>query len=221
VRKSNTVGGLALCLLIVAGCGGGGGGSSSAAAPASSAAPASAATPPSISGQPATSVAAGSAYTFTPSVTDTTGAALSFSIANSPAWASFDKTKGTLSGTPPSTAVGTYSGIVISVSDGRSSASLQAFSIVVSAAASTGSATVSWTAPTTNSDGSALTNLAGFHIHYGQTSNSLTQSVTVASPSASSYVLQSLASGTWYFAVSAYTNASVESNLSTVVSKTI
>ncbi|MDB6091104.1 MAG: hypothetical protein JWN85_3888 [Gammaproteobacteria bacterium] len=85
----------------------------------------------------------------------------------------------------------------------------------------TGTATVSWVAPTLNSDGSSLTSLAGYTIHYGVSATSLTQSIQVANAGAVSYVVTNLSSGTWYFAVSAYTNADVQSALSTVSSKTI
>lgn len=85
----------------------------------------------------------------------------------------------------------------------------------------TGSATLKWTAPTTNSNGSALTDLAGFHIHYGTNPSSLTSVITVPSASTASYVVSSLSAGTWYFAVSAYTNSGLEGPLSNVGSKTI
>lgn len=87
--------------------------------------------------------------------------------------------------------------------------------------ASAGSATVSWAAPTTNTNGTALTDLAGFHIHYGTSSTSLMQEADVANPAAVSYAVSGLATGTWYFAVSAYTNSGLESGLSMVGSKTI
>jgi len=105
-------------------------------------------------------------------------AALTFSIQNAPSWATFNTSTGQVSGTPSATYVGAYSNIVISVSDGTASASLTAFSIAVNQI-SNGSATVNWTPPTTNSDGSTLTNLAGYRIHYGTASNSLTQSAQV------------------------------------------
>lgn len=85
----------------------------------------------------------------------------------------------------------------------------------------TGTASLSWSAPTTNSDGSALTDLAGYHIHYGTSASSLTNEVNVASASAVSYQVSNLATGTWYFAVTSYTSSGLESSLSTVVSKTI
>ena len=72
-------------------------------------------------------------------------------------------TTGRLSGTPAAANVGTTANIVISVSDGTASATLPAFSITVNAVV-TGSADLTWTAPTKNEDGSALSNLAGYKV---------------------------------------------------------
>src|SRR5262249_32177899 len=87
--------------------------------------------PPTISGTPGTSVTVGAAYSFTPTANDPSGNTLTFSIANQPSWASFNSATGQLSGNPAATNVGTYSGIVISTSDGYGSASLPAFTITV------------------------------------------------------------------------------------------
>ncbi|MCC2606356.1 Ig-like domain-containing protein [Planctobacterium marinum] len=86
---------------------------------------------PTISGLPATTVTEGVSYQFTPSASDVNGDTLTFSIVNQPAWTDFDSSTGTLSGTPGIADVGTTTGIVISVSDGEFSASLNAFSITV------------------------------------------------------------------------------------------
>jgi Chitobiase/beta-hexosaminidase C-terminal domain/Legume lectin domain/Putative Ig domain len=90
-----------------------------------------------ISGTPATSDVAGSGYSFTPSASGPRGYALSFAVSGKPSWASFNPANGTLSGTPTSSNEGTFSNIVISVSDGASTASLRPFSITVSAPAGT------------------------------------------------------------------------------------
>ena len=74
---------------------------------------------------------AGSAYTFRPTASDADGDTLTFAIANRPAWATFNTATGQLSGTPTSASAGTYSNIVISVSDGKASAALAAFAITV------------------------------------------------------------------------------------------
>jgi hypothetical protein len=175
---------------------------------------------PTISGTPATSVNVGAAYSFQANGSDADGDSLTYSIQNRPAWATFNTSTGRLSGTPSASHAGTYSNIVISVSDGALSASLPAFSIRVNTA-TTGSATLSWQPPTQNEDGTALTNLAGFRVNYGRSSSSLTEHVELANPGLSSYVVTGLSSGTWYFAVQAYTTAGVASDLSEVASKTI
>ena len=80
---------------------------------------------------------------------------------------------------------------------------------------------VTWTAPTVNTNGSALTDLAGYTIYYGTSPTSLTRSVTVPNAGATDQVVQGLNGGTWYFAVKAYTSAGLESSYSTVISRTI
>ncbi|MGH8137872.1 MAG: putative Ig domain-containing protein [Steroidobacteraceae bacterium] len=177
-------------------------------------------TPPTISGQPPTSINEGSTYSFTPAAKDANGDKLTFSISGKPAWASFNTASGMLSGTPTAPNVGTYPGIVISVSDGKSGASLPAFSVAVDQV-SNGSAQLSWAPPTSNSDGSTLTNLAGYHLHYGTQKDSLGQSVTIANPGVAAYTITNLSSGTWYFGLTAYTAGGQESAMSNVGSKTI
>ena len=81
-------------------------------------------------------------------------------------------------------------------------------------------ALVSWTAPTTNSDGSALTDLVGYRIRFGNASNSYGQSVTINNASANQWVLP-LTPGTWYFVVASLNAAGNESAYSMEVSKTI
>ncbi|MCU7943737.1 MAG: putative Ig domain-containing protein, partial [Candidatus Thiodiazotropha sp. (ex Cardiolucina cf. quadrata)] len=87
---------------------------------------------PTISGTPATTVAEGSGYLFAPQAYDADGDSLTFSIANRPDWASFNPSTGVLSGTPGYSSAGNTDHIVISVSDGNATASLNAFSITVS-----------------------------------------------------------------------------------------
>jgi len=177
---------------------------------------------PKISGTPSTSVGVGSAYSFTPTASDSNGDSLTFSISNKPAWASFSTSTGRLSGTPTDAQVGTYSNIVIRVSDGKVTTSLPAFSISVSASGSgSGSATLSWTAPTRNTDGSTLSNLAGYRIVYGTSSSSLSRTIQVTNPGLTTYVVQNLSPGTYYFAVRSYSSTGVESSNSSVASKTI
>jgi hypothetical protein len=176
--------------------------------------------PPTISGHAATAVNAGVAYSFTPTAADANNNTLSFSIRNMPAWATFNTASGTLSGTPAAADVGTYANIQISVSDGKASAALPAFTVAVNQM-SAGNATLDWTPPTENNDGSVLTNLAGYNVHYGTSPDSLTQVVKLANPGLTSYVVDNLATGKWYFAISSYAADGTESFNSGVVSTTI
>jgi hypothetical protein len=177
--------------------------------------------PPVISGTPSTSVQAGSAYAFTPTASDPEGKTLTFSITNKPVWATFSTTTGKLSGTPSSAQTGTYSNIGIKVSDGSLTASLPVFSIVVSTTTTTGSATLSWTPPTLNTDGTTLTNLAGYRILYGTSPTALTRTVQVANAGVSRYVVENLTAGTWYFSVRAYSTTGVESSSSNTASTSV
>ena len=175
---------------------------------------------PTIGGTPTASLVADTAYSFRPSASDPDGDALSFSISGKPSWASFDASTGALSGTPTDAQAGTYGNIVIRVSDGRATTSLATFAIVVNRK-TMGSATLSWAAPTQNVDGSAITNLSGYRIYYGTSSGSLGTMVQVSNPGISTYVVDNLPSGTWYFAVTAYNSAGAESDRSGEGSKAI
>jgi len=175
---------------------------------------------PTISGQPTTSLNANSPYVFLPTTSDPNGVLLTFAIQNKPSWATFNTGNGELQGVPSSANVGTYAGIVISVSDGVSTVALPAFSISVTQI-STGSVTLSWLPPTANTNGSPLTNLAGYRIFYGTSPTALTQSLQVANPGITSFVIGNLSSATWYFSLVSYNSANVEGPFSAVVSKTI
>lgn len=174
---------------------------------------------PTISGSPLLSVNVASAYSFQPTASDPDGNPLTFSITNLPAWASFNTSTGLLSGTPLAANVGTTSGIVISVSDGTAIASLPAFALAV-VQVSTGSATLSWDAPTTNTDGSALT-LAGYRLAYGQSEASMTQSISITNPGLTTYTVPNLSAGTWYFALYALSNSGAESVASNTANKIV
>jgi hypothetical protein len=182
---------------------------------------------PTISGTPATTDTAGTPYAFQPKASGPTGDTLSFSVQNKPSWASFSIATGALSGTPSSTQTGTYSNIVVSVSDGKASAALPAFSIVVKAPSgtppvqgATGSAVVNWTPPTSNTNGTPLTNLAGIRIYYGTNTGNLSQSIQLAATQTTA-TISNLAAGTWYFAGAVYTTSGAQSAMSNVVSASV
>jgi len=175
---------------------------------------------PTISGTPPTSAQAGLAYAFKPTASDPDGDKLSFSISNRPAWAIFDTATGQLSGTPTAGDVGSYSNILISVSDGQLTASLASFSIAVQQV-SNGSATLSWQPPEQRTDGSQLTNLAGYRIRYGTATGSYTNVITLTNPGLTSYVIENLPPATYYFVMAAFDNQGAESANTSPVSKTV
>ena len=84
--------------------------------------------------------------------------------------------------------------------------------------ASAGTVTLSWNAPTTNTNGTPLTNLAGYKIHYGTASRTYT--ATFAIGNVTNYAF-ALPAGTYYFAVSAFDTLGLESNYSNEVAKTV
>ena len=175
-----------------------------------------------ISGTPSATAAIGQYYSFTPTVVATAGASLTYAISNMPSWAQFSASTGTLSGTPAGSAV-TDGNIVLSVSNGSQSASLPAFSIAVEAPPATpaGSVTLSWAKPTVNTNGSPLTNLAGYVIRYGTNAGALSAAISLGSPNATSTEIGNLTPGTWYFEVAAINTANVESSFSGPASATI
>ena len=97
---------------------------------------------------------------------------------------------------------------------------VQRWTDAMAASAST-SAKLSWLAPSQNTDGTPLTDISGYHVYVGNDPNSLATVLDVADGSATSYTVNKLTPGTWYFAISAYTNDGVEGELSSVGSKTI
>jgi hypothetical protein len=216
---------VAVCALALAGCGGGSAGSSTVASTSSAGSTPSTTNKSgsvSLSGSPPTSVTVGQGYSFTPTVT-ASGGTVGFSIKNAPPWVAFNTSTGALTGTPQAGNAGTDSNIVITATDGSASASLGPFSIdVVAANAGSGSALISWTPPTTATDGSTLgSNLAGYEIFYGTSMRDLNEMVNVTNVGLTSYTISGLTSGTWYFVVTAYTADGTESEPSNVVTKTI
>ena len=175
---------------------------------------------PTIGGNPPRSVKFGETYSFRPDAVDADGDALTFKVENKPAWASFDPTTGTIYGKPSPGDVGFYNNIIIGVTDSKSSALLPVFSITVSQSAM-GSVTLSWIAPTMNSDGSPLKNLAGYKIYYRRNSDSDNQQIRVNNPGTTIYVIENLSPGTYYFSATAFNTSGLESSFSAEVMKTV
>ncbi|MBT8121267.1 MAG: fibronectin type III domain-containing protein, partial [Gammaproteobacteria bacterium] len=122
-----------------------------------------------------------------------------------------------LSGTP--TQSGSHSNIVISVSDGTDMVSLPGFSIHVNA--STGSFSLSWTAPTTREDGTAiaLSEIGGYRIYYGDAPGNFTNTVDIADGSVTTATVSDIPSGDYYVAMSTVDTGGNVSALSSAVSK--
>jgi len=174
---------------------------------------------PTVSAPTSVETLAGREVSVKPTASDPEGQKLSFSIANQPSWATFDPATGELRGVPTAADIGTYSGIRITASDGSLQASVQ-FDITVATVA-VGRATLSWTAPAERTDGSVLTNLAGFRIYYGSAPYDLPYSVEIRDPGANTWVIEDLTQGTWYFAATAFDSAGVESMRTNPVSKKV
>ena len=84
-----------------------------------------------------------------------------------------------------------------------------------------GAVSLSWTAPTARTDGSPLTNLSGYKIFYGRMSGIYDYQIDINNPGILTYVIENLVSGNWYFAMSAYDSAGVESDRSNEVLRQI
>lgn len=172
--------------------------------------------PPTITGTPNKFAVAGSQYSFRPQAIDPDGDTLSFSVTNKPAWANFNTTNGRLGGYPSSSDIGTSNLIEISVTDGHSVVALPKFRIEVQGTGSA-SITLAWNAPTQNADGSPLTNLAGYRIHYGTSTGDYSDTVTLNSPGVTSYVIENLAPGNYFLAMTSVNAANLESDYSTEI----
>ena len=185
-------------------------------APASSHAPS---TKLSLRGTPPSTASVGNMYSFKPIVSNgVTG--LTFSIRGEASWMTFDSTTGAVSGKPSISDEGHTPNITITVSDGRESASIGPFPISVRATGS-GSAALSWSAPITNEDGTAIAGLTGYHVYYSTDAGIFSDVIEVVGASTTTYNVTGLDAGTYYFAVAAYNADGVESAMSNIGNKTI
>ena len=175
---------------------------------------------PTIAGTPAASTKHDEGYEFEPTASDADGDILSFDVQNKPTWANFDSSTGRLYGRPLLADIGEYNGIVVSVSDGTNSTSLPEFSITVSQTA-IGVVTLSWVAPTQNSDGSALMDLAGYKIFYRKNSGPYDQEIRIDSPGLTTYVVEQLSPATYHFRATAFNSSGIESSFSAEVARTV
>jgi hypothetical protein len=208
----------------IAPSGGTGGAASPAPTPTPTPNPSATNQPPSISGAAPTEATVGEDYSFKPVATDPDGDPISFSATGVPTWLTFDSASGRISGRPAAADVASYTGIRITVSDGKAEASLRIAKLNVvqaSASGSAGSATLEWEAPMVNADGSPLTDLVGYNIRFGKSPGVLDHLVEVRNPGITTYVVDDLAPATWYFAISSVNSEGMESQTTGIVWTTI
>ena len=83
------------------------------------------------------------------------------------------------------------------------------------------SATVSWSVPLLNTDGTSLTDISGYRIYYGTSADDLSQSILISAPGITNHVVSGLAPGTYYIAVVTLNSMGIPSDLSTPASATV
>lgn len=112
-----------------------------------------------------------------------------------------------------------------SAASSGTSSSTSTTSTTSSAPSTAKSVTLSWNAPTQNSDGTPLTTcaagtsgdcLAGYTLHYGTSSQDYTGEIQITDPTSTSYVLSdtTFPAGTYYFTISAYNGMQASSSMS-------
>ena len=84
-----------------------------------------------------------------------------------------------------------------------------------------GTALISWTAPTENTDNTTLTDLAGFKIYYGTFPGEYGNTIMVANAGLSSYLVEGLGAADWFFVMTAFNSSNIESAYSKEVFKTV
>lgn len=175
---------------------------------------------PTISGNPSPAAMTGQVYTYVPTASDPDGDELLFSIQNQPQWADFDTVTGELSGQPTLGDIRTFTDIRITVSDGQLSSSLPDFDLTVTQS-SLGSTTLTLIAPSQNTDGTPVTDLAAYRIYFGMTPGNYPNQIYIDNPSISTYVVENLAPTTYYFVATAFNQAGIESGFSNEVSRIV
>ena len=85
-----------------------------------------------------------------------------------------------------------------------------------------GSVTLSWQPPTENADGSPLTDLFGYNIYVGTSSNSYEyREIRLDNPGLTTYVIDNLDPGVYYIAATAVNASGIESSFSSEVVRTV
>lgn len=91
---------------------------------------------------------------------------------------------------------------------------------VFTTAASAGQTTLHWSQPTTNEDGTPITDLSGYKIYYGTATKNYSRTIAVGN--VTTHTVANLVDGTtYYFAVTAFNSFSKESRFSTEITRKI
>lgn len=87
----------------------------------------------------------------------------------------------------------------------------------------TGSFSLSWTAPASRTDGSplALSEIAGYRVHYGTTRGNYPNHINITNGTLQSATLTDVPVGTYYVTMSTYDASGLESSYSTPVVKQV
>jgi len=80
---------------------------------------------------------------------------------------------------------------------------------------------LAWAVPSLNTDGTPLTDIAGYRVYYGSSPANLSNSANVPGAGATSFAVGGLAAGIYYFAVATVNASGAESSLSNAASRTV
>jgi hypothetical protein len=178
-----------------------------------------------VFGQPAVvdqQAVVGQHWSYQPAISSPESASVTVTASNLPDWMTLNQNTGRLEGIPGDGDVRTWTNIRLTVNNGQQAPQLQALTVtVVAQGAATGTATVTWSAPTQRVDGSPIGELAGYRVLYGKSSRNYDHTVEINTAGINRYVLEGLGAGTWYFAVQAITSDGLSSAPSREVNKTI
>jgi hypothetical protein len=78
----------------------------------------------------------------------------------------------------------------------------------------TSAVTLNWQAPTENSDGSPLLDLAGYYIYVGREPETYDDTILIDNPGITTFVVDNLEPGTYYLAATAFNASGAESRFS-------
>jgi hypothetical protein len=77
-----------------------------------------------------------------------------------------------------------------------------------------------WLPPTQNTDDSPLTDLAGYKLYWGTSPGTFPNSIFLGGPGLASYLVENLTPNTYFFVITAFNDAGVESGFSNVATIT-